>query len=268
MDLATIIGLVLGFVAILGGMIAKGASLSSLANPAAFLIIFLGTAASVSIAFPGSKLKMVPKLFKIIFLNKKGGLTNAQLIEILSTWATESRKNGMLSLETKISEVENDFLKRTMKLAIDGIGPEQLRDLAETEIISMEDRHTRGALIFTQAGTYAPTLGVLGAVIGLVAALGNLGDIEKLGHAIAGAFIATLLGIFTGYVMWHPFANKLKQKSLDEVFQKQLIVEGVLMIQAGFLPSLVEKKLLATLSELERQAIASSKETKKGKENG
>jgi chemotaxis protein MotA len=116
----------------------------------------------------------------------------------------------------------------------------------------MEERHDVGAKIFTQAGTYAPTLGVLGAVIGLVAALGHLDDISLLGKSISAAFIATLFGIFTGYVLWHPFANKLKRKSQQEVTNKLIMLEGLLAIQEGMPVRVVEEKLLTHLSLKDR----------------
>ena len=107
--------------------------------------------------------------------------------------------------------------------------------------------------MFTQAGTYAPTLGVLGAVVGLIAALGNLNDIDKLGHSIAAAFVATILGIFTGYVLWHPFANKLKIISEHEVSQKR--IEGILSLQAGDSPTAIEAKLMVFIPQTEREAL-------------
>ncbi len=111
------------------------------------------------------------------------------------------------------------------------------------------------AAIFSQAGTYAPTLGVLGAVIGLVVALGNLTDIDKLGHAISGAFIATIFGIFSGYVLWHPFANKLKQKSAAEIEKKRLIIDCLLMLQEGTYPFIMKNRILGALSATERKKL-------------
>jgi chemotaxis protein MotA len=119
----------------------------------------------------------------------------------------------------------------------------------------MEERHLAGAAIFSQAGTYAPTLGVLGAVLGLIAALGDLNDIDKLGYAIAAAFVATLFGIFTGYVFWHPFANKLKRKSKQEIIVKSVIIEGVLSIQAGVAPRAIEDKLIVYVPKSERSKL-------------
>ena len=114
--------------------------------------------------------------------------------------------------------------------------------------------------MFTQAGTYAPTLGVLGAVIGLIAALGNLADIDKLGHAIAAAFVATLLGIFTGYVLWHPFANKLKIMSNKEAEIRKMMVEGILSLQAGDSPTAIEAKLMVFIPANERAGLKPKKE--------
>ena len=119
----------------------------------------------------------------------------------------------------------------------------------------MEERHEVGATIFAQAGTYAPSLGVLGAVLGLIAALGNMSDTEVLGHAISAAFVATLLGIFTGYVLWHPFSNKLKRKSKKEVKLKEMMVEGILSILAGESPRIIEQKLASYLPNNERKKL-------------
>src|SRR5699024_8943246 len=115
-------------------------------------------------------------------------------------------------------------------------------DVMLEKVDAMEDRHRIGASVFSQAGTYAPTLGVLGAVIGLIASLANLEDMEVLGSAISAAFIATLFGIFTGYVLWHPFANKLQEKSKKEIHVKLVIVEGILSITAGESPQILKDK--------------------------
>ena len=119
----------------------------------------------------------------------------------------------------------------------------------------MQERHRAGALIFSQSGMYAPTLGVLGAVIGLIAALGNLSDIDQLGHSIAAAFIATLLGIFTGYVLWHPFANKLKQLSNQEVEFKRMVLEGALALQEGASSIAMEARLQSFIPLSERKSL-------------
>jgi len=262
LDLTTIVGLIMGMVALVGGMIFKGADVSALANPAAIMIILVGTTAAVTVAFPGSHLKKVTKLFKLVFTNRKNEMSHKDILDLFMRWTTESRKNGILSLEKELKELEDEFIKKGLKFVIDGVTAHELEALMENEIDAMEERHAKGALTFTQAGTYAPTLGVMGAVVGLIAALGNLADTEKLGHAIAGAFVATLYGIFTGYVIWHPFANKLKQKSGEEIAKKRLILQCLLLLQAGAYPFLIENRILGSISATERQAITAKPEDK------
>jgi chemotaxis protein MotA len=232
-------------------MALKGAALSNLVNLPAYLIIFGGTAASLFIAFPMSEIAKFPTLMKLIFIQPKL-ITKREIIDIFVDWATVTRREGLLALESKVEEINDPFLKNGMRMIIDGNDQDFVHDVLMEDISAMEERHKTGALIFTQAGTYAPTLGVLGAVVGLVAALGNLSDIEKLGHSIAAAFIATLLGIFTGYVLWHPIANKLKRMSKREAEIKLMMVEGLLSIQSGVSTIAISQKLSVFLSPRER----------------
>lgn len=266
MDTATVIGIFLGVIAVFVGMVVKGASLAVLINPAAFLIIIVGTIASVVIGFPGSELKRVPKLLKIIFTEQKT-TSDIEIIKMFSQWADLARREGLLALESKALEIEDPFLRNGLTLAIDGQSADYIRDVLNEEVEALEERHASGAQIFSQAGTYAPTLGVLGAVVGLIAALADLSDIDKLGYAVSSAFVATLLGIFTGYVLWHPFANKLRRKSAIEVRQKRLIIEGVLSVLEGEAPRIIEQKLASYLTNEERRQINESGAGSLGKES-
>jgi chemotaxis protein MotA len=254
MDKTSIFGIILGVGAVLIGMIFKGTSLSVLVNPAAIFIIFIGTAATILIGFPGSEVKRIPKLFGVLFKEQKNS-NIADLIQLFSSLSTTARKEGILALESEIESIDDPFLQQGMKMIVDGQEPNFIRDTMEEELNAMEERHLAGAAIFSQAGTYAPTLGVLGAVLGLIAALGDLNDIDKLGYAIAAAFVATLFGIFTGYVFWHPFANKLKRKSKQEITVKSVIIEGVLSIQAGVAPRAIEDKLIVYVPQSERSKL-------------
>jgi chemotaxis protein MotA len=256
MDKTSIIGMILGLIAVGAGMVLKGVTPSALVNPAAILIIILGTIASVVIAFPSNEIKRVPKLLGIIFKEQKM-LTIEELIPMFSEWANIARKEGLLALETKISEIDDDFLRNGLSMAVDGQSAEFIRDVMTEEIEAMEERHKAGAAIFSQAGTYAPTLGVLGAVVGLIAALSHMENIEELGKAIGAAFVATLLGIFTGYVLWHPFANKLRRKSQEEIKVRQVMIEGVLSVLEGQAPRMIEQKLASYLPVNERQKFLS-----------
>lgn len=233
-------------------MILKGTSLTVLINPAAFLIIIVGTIASVTIAFPLSELKRVPMLLRIIFKKQKTTDT-VELIHLFTDLAQLARREGLLALETRINDLEDPFLRNGLSLAVDGHSADYIRDVLTEEIEAMEERHRSGALIFSQAGTYAPTLGVLGAVVGLIAALGDMSSSESLGKAISAAFVATLLGIFTGYVLWHPFANKLKRKSMMEANTKYLMIEGILSILEGEAPRMIEQKLVSYLPSRKRK---------------
>ncbi|WP_053360851.1 flagellar motor stator protein MotA [Bacillus sp. FJAT-27251] len=259
MDKTSLLGIILGIVVLVGGMVLKGSAPAALINPAALVIIFLGTVAAVAIAFPMNELKKVPVLFKVIFTNSKI-MSVKELIPIFTEWANLARKEGLLALEDSAEEVEDPFLQRGLKMVVDGQSPELVRAMLEEEIAAMEDRHELGAKIFSQAGTYAPTLGVLGAVMGLVSALGHLEDVALLGKSISAAFIATLFGIFSGYVLWHPFANKLKRKSQEEARIKQIMVEGLLAVQEGIPSRLVEEKMLTYLPAKDRVLEAEARE--------
>lgn len=261
MDKTSVIGLILGFVAVFVGMVMKGVNPSAILNPAALLIIILGTIAVILIAFPTSEVKKVPKLLKIIFSDKKKQEIG-EMIGYFSELAQLARQEGLLALDSKIQEVDDPFLKRGLRFAVDGQNADYIRAIMSEELDSMEDRHAANASIFAQAGTYAPTLGVLGAVVGLIAALGNMEDTTALGHAISAAFVATLLGIFTGYVLWHPFANKLKRKSKLEIQSKEIMIEGILSILEGEAPRVIEEKLASYLPESERaKALQGSEES-------
>jgi chemotaxis protein MotA len=232
----------MGFVAVGVGMVLKGVHPSSLANPAAILIIIVGTIAAVAIATPLNELKNFPKLLGIIFTGSKF-MSASEAIEKILEFAEMARREGLLVLEARIQEESDPFLVRGLQLLVDGVDSDQLSESMEADIAAMENRHNANANIFTQAGTYAPTLGVLGAVLGLIAALGNMEDVEALGHAIAAAFVATLLGIFTGYVLWLPMSNKLKQKSKQEVLVRTIVMEGIVGICRGMNPRMLRDNL-------------------------
>ena len=254
MDYAVIVGIVLGLFALLGGMVAKGASLAVLINPAAMIIIFVGTIAAIANAFTIKEIKRIPTLFKVLFTDQKM-YDPASIIQLLEELSRQVRKEGLLSLEANIEEIKDPFVKKGLEMIVDGVNEQFLSEYMQIEIEMMEERHYAGALVFSQAGMYAPTLGVLGAVVGLIGALGNLDDTEKLGHSIAAAFVATLFGIFTGYVLWHPFANKLKRKSREEVIIKNMILEGLIQILNGSNPMQLKQKMMAYLTPQDRARL-------------
>ncbi|MFS0725006.1 flagellar motor stator protein MotA [Paenibacillus sp. 1P07SE] len=255
MEKSTLIGIVLGIVAVVGGMFLKHAPLANLYNPAAFVIILVGTAASLFVGFPMSEVKKFPQLLKLVF-SAQQLVPRGELIRLFMDWATITRREGLLALETQVDDIQDPFLRNGMRMIIDGNDQDFVRDVLLEDISATEERHKAGALIFSQAGMYAPTLGVLGAVIGLIAALGDMSDMNQLANAIAAAFIATLLGIFTGYVLWHPIANKLKRLSKREMEIRLMMVEGLLSIQSGVSTIAISQKLSVFLTPTERLQLS------------
>ena len=252
MEKSTSVGVIMGVAAVGVGMALKGADPHALINPAAFLIIIVGTAAALFNAFTMKDLKKFPKLLKIIFAGHKQK-SKQEILELFVSIAKTAKSEGVVGIERIANDMDDPFIKTGLSLVADGFPEDFIYETLESEIKQMEERHRSGAAIFSQAGMYAPTLGVLGAVIGLIAALGNLSDIDKLGHSIAAAFVATLLGIFTGYVIWHPFANKLKQISKEEVENKKMILEGALALQSGASSLAMEAKLQSFIPVSERR---------------
>ncbi len=255
MELSTALGMPVAVVAVLVGMAAKGASPVLLLNPAAILIIIVGTAGAVLNAMPMHIVKKTPALIKKV-MKKQDLASVASLATTFVEFSQVARREGLLALEGRLNEVKDPFMRAGLSMMIDGLDAEFIRDVMEAEVAAMEERHRHCATIFSQGGMYSPTLGVLGAVIGLVAALGNLSDVDQLGHSIAAAFIATMYGIFLGYVVCHPIATKLKVLSQEEATIKRIIIEGILSLQAGDSPIAVEAKINAFLPQSERKTNA------------
>lgn len=254
MEITTVLGCIVGVIAVIGAMIFKHIKFTVFINPAAFFVIFVGTTATILNAFPGKNLKVLGALFKILFTKQKN-LEEKEIIKLMVTLSSDARREGLLSLESKLENIDDAFIKKGLRLVIDGMSEEDISDILGLEIEAMEARHELNARIFAQAGMYAPTLGVLGAVFGLIAAMGHIDDTEMMAEAVAAAFIATILGIFTGYVLWNPFANKLKVKSHEEVQLKSMAVEGILSIQSGDSPAIVQEKLISMLPQSEQAKL-------------
>jgi len=254
MDLFLILGIVLGALAVVVGMIVKGASVSVLLNPAAAIIILVGTTAAVMNSFPKNEFLNIPKILGALIKEKKGQ-DPVVIVKQFVEMSQQARKDGLLSLEPEAAKAENPFLKKSLELVIDGTDRDLIREILEMEIAAVEERHHAGAAIFSAAGSYAPTLGVLGAVIGLIGALGNLEDTEVLGHMIAAAFVATLFGIFLGYVVCHPIASRLKRKSAIEVNNMQIVLEGALSLHGGENAGTLKMKLAGMLNSKDRAKL-------------
>ena len=252
MDIFLVIGILGGLTIVISGILMIGASAAVLLNVEAIMIIILGTILAVMNSFPKKEFSKIPKIIGVLFKDKNNEdpvETVTQIVEMSQL----TRREGLLSLESTIQGLDNKFMKKGLEMVIDGLDQDLIREVLEIEIESMEERHRLGASVFATAGSSAPTLGVLGAVIGLIGALGNLNDINILGESISKAFVATVYGIFTGYVLYHPFSNRLKRKSLQEIANMNIILEGVLAIQSGNNPKSIERKLVGMLEPNERK---------------
>ncbi|MDD6172387.1 MotA/TolQ/ExbB proton channel family protein [Ligilactobacillus ruminis] len=251
MDIFLIIGLVLGAICIMMALILKGASLAMLLNGEVIVIIFGGMIAAVLSSYTMADIKRLPKVMKVLMSNEEPDLNGT--IEKMVELSNIARREGLLALEAPVNELDDPFMKQGLELVVDGAEAEQIRDLMESEVDAMETRHHRMSGLFKTAGATSPTLGVMGAAIGLIGALGNLSDINKLGPMIASAFVATIFGIFMGYLVMIPFATRLEAKNEEEVLLKTLIIEGVMDIQAGHSAKVIEQKLYAQIPPEKRK---------------
>jgi len=262
MEITTFIGIIFGIICVVGAMIFKGISFTVLINPAAFMVIIVGTIATVLNAYPGRDLKNLGKIFKVLFTSEQNE-SKIGAINDLIRCTYIARKEGFLALDQELEQLDNKFMQRALRMVVDGTDGDFILSVMESEIEAIEERHSINASIFKQAGGYAPTLGVMGAVFGLIAAMAHIDNTDAMAEAIAAAFIATILGIFSGYVLWNPFANKLKIKSRHEIFEKRMIIEGVLEIQKGSGPNMVKEKLISFLTEEEILILEKNNEINK-----
>ncbi len=252
MDLATIIGLALGFGGVLGGMMMEGGSPAALISPSSVLIVVIGTIGVGFVAYPLPRMLGMVGVLKNAFFD--GGHDPVKTAELLVNMAEQSRREGLLSLEAMAQTVHDPFIKKGLLVMIDGADPERLRNILEIEIASREERHEEGIAVLESLGGFAPTLGIMGTVLGLINVLSNLSDTSGLGEKIAGAFIATFYGVSTANLIYLPLGNKLKGKMKHEAHMSEMILEGILAIQAGDNPRIVREKLDGFLPPKLRQS--------------
>jgi chemotaxis protein MotA len=255
MDPASIIGLLVAFGAIFVSMTLEGTPISGIMLPAPLFLVFVGT---IGTGMAGGLFKDTTGAigqFKRALLAKK--ISPDDLVDTVVKLAEKARREGLLALEDAMKEVDEPFLKKGLQLAIDGTDSEELREILEAEVDAKRKADKQGAKIFADMGGYAPTIGIIGTVIGLVHVLANLSNPGALGELIAAAFVATLWGILSANVIWLPINNRLKRLSDVECGQMELIIAGIINIQAGANPRLVAQKLRSLLppgSEVKKKA--------------
>jgi chemotaxis protein MotA len=241
MDALTTTGVLLAFVALIGGSILKGAGVESLANPAAFVIVFVGTLASSLVQTPKETFFRAWRIFPWIF---RPPVENTDaLIAKMVEWSETARKQGLLGLEPALEKEPDEFAKKALQMLVDGTEPDKIRETMELELDAKEKANVQGAKVFEGLGIYAPTLGIIGAVLGLIAVMKNLADPSKLGHGIAAAFTATIYGIGLANLFFLPTANKLKEIIKAQSRAKEMVLEGIIAIAEGENPRNLEVKL-------------------------
>lgn len=240
-DIASLAGLVVAFGGILGGLLIEGGKLKDVAQFTAAIIVLGGTAGAVMVSTPLHTLIGGLKRLKGVFFDPKVELDG--MIEQVIGFATKARKNGLVSLEQEALEIEDPFLNKALTLAVDGTDLQEIRKMLELEI-GLEEQHAEAeAKVFECAGGYAPTVGIIGAVMGLIQVMKNLANIDEVGHGIAVAFVATVYGVGLANLFLLPAANKIKARIHGEILRKELILEGVTGIVEGMNPKLIRSKL-------------------------
>ena len=255
MDLASIIGIVMGFGFLLYGMMSGGGAeqLMLFWNTPSFLIVMGGTIAAVMVNYPMANVINTAKIVKHVFKNRSGDST--QMIGTMVSFAEKARREGLLALEEEVAKLEDPLMKKGIQLVIDGTEPDQVRNILEIELNFLEERHRLGKQIFDALATYAPAFGMIGTLIGLIQMLANLDDPSTIGGSMAIALITTMYGAILANLFFLPMAGKLSVKSDDELLLLHVMVEGIVSIQNGENPRIVQEKLTSFFSPDKRAAV-------------
>ena len=242
MDFLSLLGLVLAVVAIMVGAVLKGAGIQSLLSAAAFTIVVVGTLAAILVQTPYKVMKHALQILPWVV--RPPNHDGPKIIQMMVDWSGAARKQGLLGLEPMLNDPQlDDFLRKGLQLVVDGSEPETVRAIMDVELSSREHADTRAARVFEGMGIYAPTLGIIGAVLGLMAVMQNLADPTKLGHGIGAAFVATVYGIGLANLVFLPIANKLKTVTQTQSHMREMMIEGLVAIAQGDNPRVIELKL-------------------------
>ncbi len=245
MDLATIIGLVVAWGAVLVALILEGGAIGELFNLPALVLVVFGTIGATLVSTSVRTIVSVPSILRSAL--RRNDVDLMENIDIMVAFARKARRDGVLALEESAREIDNPFLQKGVELVVDGNPSIMVRELLETEVVAMQERHKVGETVLTTLGGFSPTLGIIGTVMGLISMLAKLNEPGKMGHAIAAAFTATLYGVAFANLIYLPIAGKLKCKTAEEIVAYEMIIEGILSIQAGDNPRIVETRMMAFL---------------------
>ena len=254
MDIATVLGLLVGIGSVLVSFLMEGGHLSALIQVPAMILVIFGTFGAATVTTSVKQLVNLPNLMKVAFFEKK--MDSRQLIDLLFDLSQKARKNGLLSLEKDLDAIQEPFLRKAIQLAIDGFETNKIREILEIEMAYIEERHKAGANFFLKLGGFSPTLGIMGTVLGLIHALGNMESSSNMASAIASAFIATLWGVAMANLIYLPLSDKLKHKHQDEALYLEIITEGAISLAMGDNPRVIRMKLVSFLLPDKRAEVA------------
>lgn len=255
MDIFSVLGFVIGIGFILLSILTSGSLLTFIDIPS-ILIVVGGTAGSLLVSSKGKNIKQFFKLINLV--SKESKVSEAQLVESFTEYVTKARREGLLSLEDSIQEIEDSFIREGMMMVVDGMEPEVIKRTLILKVKGILERHKNNRGVFDTGAALAPAFGMIGTLIGLVNMLKNLSDPSSIGPQMSVALITTFYGSLLANVFFMPISKKLKAKTSEEVFQKEMIVEALLILQAGENPAVMRKKLLAYLDEKERTQVEES----------
>ena len=253
MNIPGVVGFVGMWVLIIMGM--GVSNINSFIDIPSIQIVIGGTIFAIFLAYPLPVVKALPSVLKQAFFNSGGD--PSEIIKLLVDFADKARREGILSLEDAAQKIEDDFLKKGIQLAVDGTEPDLIRDILKTEMLYIEERHSTYSGIFKFAGTIAPAMGMIGTLIGLILMLGNMSDVSSIGPNMAVALITTMYGSMVANTVCSPVENILKEKSGSEILLKTMMLEGIMSLQAGDNPHIVEQKLSAFIDPVSRAAVSS-----------
>lgn len=252
MDIASVVGLILAMALILGSIVIGGGSFSSFIDIPSGLVVVGGAIAACMICFPLKAFLGAPMSAKVVFLNKLDDVQ--EIIKTIVSLAETARRDGLLALESRASEVENKFIGLGIQMAVDGTRPEVMEDIMRTEMEAIATRHRDAKKVFDQLGRFAPAYGMIGTLMGLIMMLSNMSDPSAIGAGMAVALITTLYGAIVSNVAFLPFAEKLGFLHTQETIRLEIIVRGIMAIQSGENPRVIEQKLNTYLPPKVREA--------------
>jgi len=242
-DKSTLTGLLLAIGGIVIGLLIEGGKVAQILQPTAAMIVFGGTLGAVMVQFPLRTVVSAFKQLSYVFLDRS--TDSNKLVKLLVQYAYRARREGIISLDAELEKIKDPFLKKALMLAVDGTEPEELRKIMELDLVNQAERSDKTAQVFESAGGFAPTIGIIGAVLGLIQVMQHLQNIDEVGRGIAVAFVATIYGVGSANLLFLPWAGKLKFKSREEELLREMTLEGVISILEGMNPRMLENKILS-----------------------